>query len=75
MNRLHIVHHGMGGFRPFRALFLVLIGFLMGLGIAQGEKGCKPTVWLKNYPPPNYGLPPSNTPASPAAAPGSAGPR
>ena len=77
MNRLHIVHHGMGGFRPLRAIFLVLIGFLMGLGFAHGEKGCAPTVWPKNYPLQEHyrQVPSSGAPAAPAAAPGSVAPR
>lgn len=77
MNRLHIVHHGMGGFRPFRALFLVLIGFLMGLGFAHGEKGCPPGVWPKDLPPPQYQFrpAPSGAPSGPALDHGAAGPR
>ncbi len=52
MNRLHIVHHGMGSFRPLRAIFLILIGVLMGLGFAQGRRAAGRLVWPKNYLPP-----------------------
>jgi hypothetical protein len=73
MNRLHIVHHGMGSFRPFRALFLILIGVLLGLGFAR-EQQCGALVWPKSYVPLQYRQvpPPSGAPAAPAAAPGSA---
>ena len=74
MNRLHIVHHGVGGFRPFRAIFLVLIGVLLGLGFAR-EKQCGPLVWPKSYVPLQYRSAPSGAPAAPAAAPGSVSPR
>jgi len=77
MNRLHVVHHGVGGFRPLRALFLVLIGFLMGLGFAHGERGCSPGVWPKDVPLPQYQFrpAPSSAPAPSPAAPGTVSPR
>jgi hypothetical protein len=74
MNRLHVVHHGVGGFRPLRALFLVLIGLLMGLGIARHEQ-CGPLVWPKSYVPLEHHEVPSTGPAAPSAAPGPTGPR